>query len=179
VGLATLRDPIARTRSHWHEVRRTTHHPHHARVRGQSFEEFVQDELNRVMIENYQARYLAYFPIDMRALARRFADDELSRYGLAEALEQASLSVAQPSLAASANESVGRMAVVGVSERLHDFLVKVGRLLDIPAPSPATVPRANVTSGDVAYTLSAAALGKLREMTRIDQDLYERVRSQA
>jgi hypothetical protein len=112
-----LRNPVARSRSHWHQVRRHAHHPHHSRVVAQSFTEFVSDDRNRVLLENYQARYLADLPIDLRMLAGRFSNDELSQYALAEALEQASLKVATPVLAANARDALRRMAVVEVSER--------------------------------------------------------------
>ena len=178
IAFTVLRDPVARTRSHWHEVRRTAQHPHHARVCSQNFAEFVDDNRNRVMIENYQTRYLTNLQINMRELAQRFSPDELSRYALAEALEQASMSVAKPILAASVNETLGNMSVVGVCERLHDFLVKVSRILEVPAPSVEAVPRANVTEKDDAGGLPAAALARLRELTRIDQELYESVCAQ-
>jgi hypothetical protein len=176
VTCTLLRDPVARTRSHWHEVRRTASHPHHARVRGQSFAEFVEDDCNRVMIEDYQARYLAQLPIDMAALARRFSGSELSRYALAEALEQASLRVAKPVLATLARKTLASMVVVGVCQRLHEFLVEVGQMFEISAP--AAVPRANVTEHDDGGTLTPAVLARLRDLTRVDQELYDFVWAQ-
>jgi hypothetical protein len=56
ISFSVLREPLAGTRSHRNQVRRAPWYPHYERVRLQSFTEFVQDDRNRVMIENYQAR---------------------------------------------------------------------------------------------------------------------------
>ncbi|PPQ32074.1 sulfotransferase family protein [Rhodopila globiformis] len=168
-----LRNPLMRTFSHWHEVRRTAQHPHHARVSGQSFVEFVQDDQNRVMIEDYQARYLARLSINMRAVASRFSADELSGFALAEALEQASLQVTKPVLARSARETLAAMALVGVCERLHEFLVGVSGLLKLPAPTSNEIPQANVTMTTELGELPPATLAKLQELTQVDHELYE------
>jgi hypothetical protein len=168
-----LRDPMARTRSHWHQVRRAPNHPQHPRVRDQSFTEFVEDNRNRVMIENYQARYLVA-SVDFMALARRLADDQ--SYGvLSETLERASLEAQEVSkalLLAKSIETLRGLAVVGVVERLHDVLVAVAKLHRLPAPSVDAVPRVNVTLRNDADPLPAATLARLRELTQIDQTLY-------
>ena len=174
VTVTVLRDPVSRTRSHWHQVRRHEQHPYHARVIRQTFVEFVEDDRNRVMIEDYQARYLVRPQIDLRPMADRFSEEELSRYALSEALEQASLEVEKPVLAAQAQETLGTMAAVGTVERLGDFLAQLGRILDLPPP--AAEPRENVTTRDMADALPVRALDRLREMTRIDQQLYDAVR---
>ena len=174
VTVTVLRDPLPRTRSHWHQVRRHKQHPHHARVIDQTFGEFVVDDRNRVMIEDYQARYLVRPLIDMRVMAADLSEEELSRFTLSEALEQASLSVNKSTLASDASETLRSMAAVGTCEQLGDFLAKVGKILDISPPD--VVPRENVTEGDVAAELSASELMRIRDMTRIDQDLYDSVR---
>jgi hypothetical protein len=169
-----LRDPIARTRSHWHQVRRAPHHPYHLRVRAQSFAAFVDDDLNRVMIEDYQARYLCTLPIDLAALARTFSDDDLSSYALAETLEQASLPVTKDFLAARARAALGRMAVVGICEQFRDFLIQVSAVLGIPEPEAE--PRANITEQDDSGVLPAATLARLHDLTAIDRGLYQAIR---
>ena len=171
-----LRDPVARTRSHWHQVRRQEQHPHHARASRQSFAEFVEDDRNRVMIEDYQARYLVASVDDITALAKRL-EDPSSPVVLAEALEQASLRVPKTPLLARSIVTLRSMAVVGVTERLHDFLVAVGKLRHVPAPPVDAVPRMNVTERDEADPLPAATLAHLRELTQIDQTLYDAARA--
>jgi hypothetical protein len=174
VVFTILRDPVDRTRSHWHQVRRHSHHPYHERVRSQTFAEFVEDDRNRVMIEDYQARYLADLPIDMAALARNFCDADLARYALAEQLEQLSLTATKTFLATSAKAALGRMAAVGLTERLPEFLVQVAGILELPAPE--ATPQANVTGRDDSGVLPAATLARLREMTMLDQGLYDAAR---
>jgi hypothetical protein len=171
--VTVLRDPVSRTRSHWHQVRRHEQHPYHARVVCQTFAEFIEDDRNRVMIEDYQARYLVRPQMKLRLMADRFSEEELSRYALSEALEQASLGIGKPVLVAQAQETLSTMAAVGTVERLGDFLARIGKILDL-AP-PAAEPRENVTARDMADALPAPALAKLREMTRIDQQLYDAV----
>jgi hypothetical protein len=175
ISFSVLRDPITRTKSHWNEVRRTPRHPYYERVRVQSFTQFVQDDQNRVMIENYQARYLCKMPIDLELLASSFSLDQLARYALAETLEQRSLQIQAPALAASARETLSGLAAVGISERLHDFLLAVGRILDIPVPQPEATPKENVSEQDdgVGLGLSASALERLKMLTEIDHELYE------
>ena len=99
VTVTVLRDPMSRTRSHWHQVRRHEQHPYHTRVVAQTFAEFVEDDRNRVMIEDYQARYLVRPQIELRTMAKKFSAEELSRFALSETLEQASLDVGKPILA--------------------------------------------------------------------------------
>ncbi|WP_428376426.1 hypothetical protein [Lichenicoccus sp.] len=173
VTVTVLRDPLSRTRSHWHQVRRHEQHPHHERVSRQTFTEFVEDDSNRVMIEDYQARYLVRMPVGLQAMAELFSQEERSRYALAEGLEQASLIVGKSVLAAAASVTLRSMAAVGSCDMLGDFFVKVAEILGL-AP-PTAIPRENATEDDVANILSASALAKLRVMTQIDQHLYDTV----
>ena len=57
--VTVLRDPVSRTFSHWRHIVRVAEDPFHARIREQTFDAFVADDANRVIIENYQARHLA------------------------------------------------------------------------------------------------------------------------
>ncbi|WP_292339355.1 hypothetical protein [Mesorhizobium sp.] len=173
VTVTVLREPLARTRSHWHHVRRAHDHPYHLRVIGQSFNDFVMDDLNRVMIEDYQARYLIKLPLSLAVMATRFSEADHVLFALAEALEQTSLPLLKPELRSGARIVLKGMAVVGVTERLHDFLTRVAEVAGIPPPTAAAVPRANVTEQDDAEELSEEAPRRLRDLTRIDQELYD------
>ncbi|WP_292123561.1 hypothetical protein [Mesorhizobium sp.] len=173
VTVTILREPVARTRSHWHHVRRAHDHPYHFRVKGQSFADFVMDDVNRVMIEDYQARYLMKLPLSLAVMAARFSEADHALFALAEALEQMSLPLLKPELLEGAKIVLKGMAVVGVTERLHHFLVRVAEVAGIPPPTAAAVPRTNVTEQDDAEELSEEALRRLRDLTRIDQELYD------
>ncbi len=173
VTVTVLREPLARTRSHWHHVRRSHEHPYHTRVKGQTFTDFVMDDLNRVMIEDYQARYLIRLPLSLAVMSARFSTTDHTLFALAEALEQTSLPVLKPELLEGARTVLGDMAVVGVTERLHDFLSRVAKVAGVAPPTAAAVPRANVTERDDAEELSKQALRRLRDLTRIDQQLYD------
>lgn len=173
VTVTVLREPVARTRSHWHHVRRAREHPHHLRVLGQTFTDFVMDDLNRVMIEDYQARYLVKLPLSLAVLGSRYSEADHALFALSEALEQTSLPLLKPELLEGARAVLKGMAVVGVTERLHDFLVRVAEVADIPPPIAAEVPRANGTERDDAEELPEEALRRLRDLTRIDQELYD------
>jgi hypothetical protein len=175
--VTTLREPVARTRSHWHQVRRHQQHPHHHRVINQSFSDFVMDDLNRVMIEDYQARYLVKLPLSLSAMAGRFSDADHARFALSEMLEQTSQLVDKSELLGGARAVLNSMAVVGVTERLHDFLIRFAEAADLPQPLSTVVPRANVTNRQDAKAegLSAEALRRLQQLTRIDRQLYDAV----
>ncbi len=171
--MTVLREPVARTRSHWQHVRRAHDHPYHHRVVGQSFTDFVMDDLNRVMIEDYQAGYLVKLPLSLAVMASRCCEAEYAVYALSEALEQTSLPLLKPELLEGARTALKGMAVVGVTERLHDFLVRVANVADIPPPMAEAVPRANVAERDDPEELSDEALRRLQDLTRIDQELYD------
>lgn len=175
VAFTLLRDPLDRTRSHWHEVRRQPRHPHYQRVSDQSFAQFVEDDRNRVMIENYQARYLTKLPINMATLASSFSAEELARYSLSEALEQASMGIGEALLVSLAQETLKQMAVVGLSERLPVFLAQVCQMLGLSVPLLDAVPRANVTPRDDGGVLPPELLAKLQDLTRIDRELHDAV----
>jgi len=179
VTVTVLREPMARTRSHWHEVRRTKEHPHHPRVIHQSFTDFVMDGLNRVMIEEYQARYLVKLPVTLATMASRFSEADHARFALSEALEQTSLSLPKPALLEGAKTALKTMAVVGVTECLHDFLVRVAEISDIPPPAATAVPRENATDRSDAEELPEKVLRRLQHLTRIDRELYDAVRGNA
>lgn len=170
--VTVLREPVARTRSHWHHVRRAPEHPHHFRVASQTFAEFVMDDLNRVMIEDYQARYLMKLPFSLPVMASRFSAVDQTLPVLSEALEQTSLPLLKPELLEGAREAIKRMAVVGATERVHDFLIRVAKAADIPPPSAEAVPRANITEQNQAEELPPEALQRLHDITRVDREIY-------
>ncbi|WP_192244061.1 sulfotransferase family 2 domain-containing protein [Mesorhizobium silamurunense] len=173
VTVTVLREPVARTRSHWHHVRRAPEHPHHLRVTGQTFTDFVMDDLNRVMIEDYQARYLMKLPLSLEVVAHRHTRTDATLSALSEALEQTSLPLCKPELLEGATLALKRMAAIGVTERLHDFLVRVAKVANIPLPAAKAVPYTNATEQNHAGELSPESLRRLRDLTRIDQELYE------
>ncbi|MDR6635013.1 hypothetical protein J2X72_003825 [Phyllobacterium sp. 1468] len=174
VTVTVLREPVARTRSHWQHVRRAHDHPHHLRVSEQSFSDFVMDDLNRVMIEDYQARYLMRLPLSLAVIASRYGEADHALYALSEALEQTSLPLLKPDLLEGARTALSSMAVVGITERLHNFLVRVAEVADISPPAAEAVPRANVAERDHEQ-LSEEARRKLQDLTRIDRELYDEV----
>ncbi|RAZ92877.1 hypothetical protein DPM33_03180 [Mesorhizobium hawassense] len=172
VTVTVLREPVARTRSHWQHVRRAPEHPHHLRVLGQTFTDFVMDDLNRVMIEDYQARYLMKLPLSLSVMAGRYSDADPALPVLSEALEQTSLPLLKPELLKGARAALKSMSVVGVTDRLHDFLVRVARVANVPSPAAQAVPRANASEQADAEELSPAALRKLHDLTQIDREIY-------
>jgi Sulfotransferase family len=175
------RDPLLRTLSHYRHVHRDVVHPLHLQVSQQSFRQFVEDQRNWSMIENFQARYLVQGPISFRKVAACYDRAEAKFHRLSVAAEDARFLfdpawVREQAFAALRHP----VSVAGTTDCLRRFLNQVANL-----PALARVPDTQDVPFENASALPAASeeidpgtLDLVRDLTTIDQELYDHVKLQ-
>jgi hypothetical protein len=180
--VTVLRDPVARTLSHYAHVARRPLHPHHSRIsaRSQSFDAFVRDRDNWSMIENFQARYLSRGAVSFRGYAGRYdaADAKVNR--LAVLSEDARYLLDPVYVRESAIEALQhRVRVAGTTEQLRDFLCKVATVFRLRPPAEGeAIPVENAAPIPAALDLESTTLEIIHHLTAIDRELYDWVKLQ-
>jgi hypothetical protein len=178
-GVTVLRHPVERTISHYRHVVRDTGHPRHSHVSRQSLEDFVQDERNWPMIENFQARYLVSTPLRFRDIAKN-ADRSAEKRRLLSVLSEDARYVFDKSyVREKSTEALAGLAVIGTTDDLGAFLAAIA-VAGGPAPPgeiPA-MPRENAApdSSD-AISLSERTRDIIGTLTEIDLEIYGRAKS--
>ena len=169
-----LRDPRERTLSHYLHVKRDIHHPCHARVVGQSVEQFLQDKQNWPMIENFQARYLVRTGLDMHGFRKRYDGAPEKSSKLSTTSEDVRYLYDKAYVRDTAMETIAQCRVVGTTAHLDRFLERVAAILP-ERPGPASsVPAENIAPNrDALGSLDAPVLDLIDQLTAIDQALYE------
>lgn len=160
-----LRDPVARTVSHYRHVERAVDHPFHRLTAGRSLAEWVRDPRMALMIENYQARYLARVAAPW-PLREGLTADQLAGAALQVRFDQATLGVPSHVLQREAEATLDRLAFVGTTE---DFLTAASWLGVEP------LARANVAPGTPPI-IDSETRALIEELTAVDRVLYEAVR---
>ena len=164
-----LRDPVARTISHYLHVKRNRKHPYHAVVAGQSLNEFVCSPLTAHMVFNFQARYLAGARIDLPDLAKRFEIDPEKSKSLAIAWEHATFAMDSDQIRQDAIETFQRLEYVGLTEEFDRSLQDIARHFGF---QPVASEHLNVAPAESkAGILDAKTERLIRERTAIDQEL--------
>lgn len=153
--LTFLRDPVARTISHYFHVRsEKTHYLHRAVVHlGMSLEEYIENSFRTAELDNAQTRMLA-----SPALERTQA-----------------VGAAQRSLLESAKDNLeNAFCFVGLTERFDESMVILSDMLGwnrVPTYLPARV-STNKPKGEVSEKIRS----RIRELNCLDVELYEHVR---
>lgn len=118
-----LRDPIARTISHYLHVKRAPEHPYYKIVQSLSLLEFCTHPKTRHMVSNYQARYLVNFGIDPRLAGALCTHEELSTFQLQDLLERLTLDAVPNGLLLSAAEAnLASFAAIGVVDKFPEAM---------------------------------------------------------
>jgi hypothetical protein len=181
--VTVLRDPVARTVSHYAHVARRPLHPHHLRVsRGsQSLDAFVKDRDNWSMIENFQARYLARGAVSFKGYAGRYDSTAAKVNRLAVLSEDARYLLDPVYVRESAIEALQhRVRVVGTTEQLRDFLCRVAEAFRLrPLAEVEAIPIENAAPVPAASELAPATLEIIHHLTAIDRELYDWVKLQS
>lgn len=166
-GVVTmLREPLARSVSHYRDIRSRPRHPLFGLASGMSFERFVMSDAGDTELRNLQCRFLAlddaekdFWPHaghdagDVPCLRRKYAD---------------------PELLARATRALERIDVVGVCERFGESVGAIAGRYGWPVPPP--LPRLNRASEPFdAAELTQRARDRVRELTALDLVLYETV----
>jgi hypothetical protein len=180
IGLATylgrklrvvtvLRDPLARTISHFHEVRRTTTHPLHHHVIRQTLLDFVHDPLTVPMVANLQARYLAQATTPIEQLAALFKPNWNDTYSLSVAWEHASAAIRADQLYQMAMANLLTLDAVFTTDQLDTQAAALQHALGLP---PTPIARRNVTDSPTP-PIDPRAKAQIKALTMVDQTLYD------
>jgi hypothetical protein len=173
-AITLLRDPLLRTISHYRHVHRDPHHPLHHRVSQESFDEFVRNRHNWSMIENLQARYLVHTPIVFAQYAGRFDQSEAKANRLSVAAEDARFLLDPVYVRDESFKVLERLKVAGTTDRLQDFLGRIARALSFLSPASGDVPFDNAAPlAAPSANLLSGTLEIVKELTKIDQELYD------
>jgi len=176
--ITVFRDPLRRTKSHYHHVYRDAGHPHHARVAQQSFDEFVRDRANWAMIDNFQARYLIRSSTAFLREARQRGSIASDGKLLSVAAEDARYRFEPGFVREQAFAALDSLKVVGVTDRLGAFLAATADAFGLPTSNHDTIPLENVAPRpSESLVLSDEGLEIVRSLTTIDQALYDVVRA--
>lgn len=166
-----LRDPVARTISHYFHVRRAPEHPYHSHAQRMSLAEFCLHPETRHMAENYQAAYLAKSALDPVA-----AKQDLGPLTLQQRMEYPDCIPDGAELLKRAQARLSGFAAVGITEDFEVSLRKIANLLN--SPEPTSIERRNVNpDGALAEDIDEKTLTLIRELTAVDQTLYQSVLS--
>lgn len=161
-----LREPLARSISHYRDIRSRPRHPLFGLVRRMSFERFVMSDAGDTELRNLQCRFLALDDAerDFWAHATHGADDVpclRRKYADAELL-------------ARAMRALDRIDVVGVCERFGESVAAIAGRYGWAVPEP--LPRLNRASEPFdAAQLTERAIDRVRELTALDLKLYDAV----
>ena len=164
VEFTFLRDPIARSVSHYRALKSREGTWLHEFVNTHSFDEFVLDPTTSTELMNLQTRYLVLDDIDndyfgysrqredaLPELTARFTDDALCERAI---------------------RNLEAMAFVGLQERFDESLRLLAATFGWTPPRVA--PRENIgTASFDPATISDRGMERLREITALDQRLYD------
>ena len=176
--VSVLRNPVDRTISHYRHVVRDAGHPRHTYVARQSPDEFVLDETNWPMIENFQARYFLRTPMQLRLLMRRLDAFAPKARSLSVLAEDSRYLLDKSFVREKSKAALSTLAVVGTTDNLGAFFAAVAQL-DRPGKALAIPPTPHENAAPAAggqASFSQPALDVLRELTRIDQEIYDDAR---
>lgn len=175
--ITLLRDPRERTLSHYLHVKRDTHHPCHARVAGQTLEQFLQDKQNWPMIENFQARYLVRSGLDLHGFRKRYDGAPEKSSKLSTTSEDVRYLYDKAYVRDMAVEAIAQCRVVGTTAHVDRFLDRVAAILPERPGTAPSVPAENIaTNRDDLGRLGASILDRIAQLTTIDQAFYEKAR---
>lgn len=178
--VTVLRDPIARTVSHYTEF--TKQHDPDGTL---TLDEFLHNEVYDVPSGNYQARQLAhsidlakawisYSPMQLYLQAGGTPDQ---RYPLQALFDSTPLRLNDEELLGQASANLSRIDIVGVTEELDSLVDRLGSVLGAGrsgAPA-AAVPRLNASGAgaEAAREVPAKLRRLIDQRTQVDRELYE------
>ena len=163
ITVTMLRDPVARTVSHYRHLQRSEQGWLHDQACKQSLEEFINTEAGATEVMNLQARYLGLGDIQ----GDYFGFSEL-RHDFGRVLDR----FADPVLLERAIELLDRCAFVGLQERMEESMLLLTRTFAW-RPSSAVRSLNPARTPFDASQLTDAVLERIRELTRLDQAVYD------
>jgi len=171
--LCVLRDPYARTISHFALLRRARD-----QYRDLTLDEFVSSDEFDVPSGNYQARQLAH-DMDITEAWRSYSPEDLYRarggeplhqYPLQSLFDSVSVGFNDDELLRRATENLAQIDYVGVTEHLDTVGTAISELLGVKAEQ---MPRLNASPPSEAREIDARIRRRIDERTAVDRQLYE------
>lgn len=170
-----LRDPVARTVSHYLQVRRGVMHPLHDLVSKQTLRDFVFDPATVPMILNLQARYLASTCLALDDLSGIFTPYWHARYTLSVAWENASCYMDASTLKEASMTALHSLDFIGLTEHFDDDLRHLRQVFGLP---DVCLPRSNVSLREEAMQpIEPDVEERIRHLTSVDAALYAAAQS--
>jgi hypothetical protein len=170
-----LREPVSRTVSHFHEVRRTVSHPMHYLVSKQTLRDFVFDPATVPMLLNFQARYLAATGIILGDLADNFLPYWGAQYTLSVAWENATSNIEASRLKKAALATLHSLDFIALTEDFDADLVCLRQMFGLPDVGS---PRLNASPReDAMQPIEPDVEQRIRHLTLIDAALYAAAKS--
>jgi hypothetical protein len=171
--LCVLREPVARTLSHYSQLRAAR-----AQYRDLSLDEFVFSDEFDVPSGNYQARQLGH-EVGLAEAWRSFTPDIELRaaggrpeqgYPVQALFDSTPLRVDEQTLLHNAQSNLARIDFVGVTESLDAVGAAVARLF---GASPEPPERLNASVPMDRQDIDSRILRRIEERTALDRELYE------
>lgn len=164
VTMTILREPVARSISHYRHLKSCGKHWLSDRVERASFEEFVCGEFGAPELLNFQTRFLALSDIQ----TDHFGHSRLRICDAAGLIAK----YTDTALLDAARRRLDEMAFVGIQERFGDLLLLLSYTFGWSPVS--NFPSFNKASTPFdASQLTPRALDRVHELTRIDREVYE------
>lgn len=171
-----VRDPVARSISHYVHVLRDPGHPFHAAAAAMSLRDFVLDPKTRPNIENYQARYIADLGLDPRKIAAQYAGLDPAGFPLQMRIDELSLTVPADELLDAALEGLDRFFFIGLVGDFAAGMQRVGTIIGRNLGAAVVTNTAPQPPG--AADLSPETVDAIHEATEVDQKLFDAVNAQ-
>lgn len=170
VILTVVREPVARALSHVNHVRRHPDHPLHAAARGLSVRDYCRHPVLRQSVDNLQARHLASLCFGFGLLP---ADHPQRRkFALSPCATGLQALGSEDGLRAAAVEALDVIDAVGTADDLDRTQALFARTLRWAGPTQAERLNTAAPEQQGLADLSADDAAALRDVTRIDDDVY-------
>jgi len=164
-----LRDPVARTVSHYHEIRRSPGHPLHGVAARLDLWHYLHSPLTVPLVWNLQARYLAGPPALFGHLSLLFPPGP--RYGLMAGWEMGGCRTAPELLWHAARRALDGLDFVATTEGLDAALPEMNRRYGLSA-EPL---RENVGDHHGLEPPDERTVERIRALTEVDRMLVDLV----
>jgi hypothetical protein len=172
-----LRDPVARTISHYLHVKRSPDHPYHKVVQSLSLFEFCTQPKTRHMVSNYQARFLVDFGINPRVAGALCSDEDLSTFQLQDLLERMTFeAVPEDLLLSAAQANLASFAAIGIVDRFSEAMRRFAAVFGCKEAPSLFDERLNTAPEPLAEpNLDSKTRLAIMRATQVDLALYRSV----
>lgn len=169
--VTVVREPVARTISHYHEILRKE-------APELSLDEFLHSEVYDVPSGNYQARqlghsidlpqaWISYSPMQWYLQAGGRPDQP---YPLQALFDSTPMFLSEEELLERASAHLEQIDVVGITDELDALVERLADLFGVPT---VAAPRLNTTASSAADELPAHLRRVIERRTSVDRELYE------